>query len=143
MKPNAIKKSMTVRCLLSQKHSRIGACILKAYFNPSRSSPIIATLSSSALRRISHIVRLVELFSWLITTLYSFISQELKTVLVMNCLINHATRFLMLKTTTTKLYCLPNTSIVLLLQHLILAQPKFLCHRLKSTSRTAWIANPL
>jgi hypothetical protein len=64
-------------------------------------------------------------------------------VLVTDCLINYTTRFLMLKTTMTKSYCLPNTSIDLLLQHLILALLNFLSHHLKSASRIAWIANLL
>jgi hypothetical protein len=143
MKPNATTRSTTVRCLLSLKHSRIGACISKDYFNPSKSLPIIATLSSGALHRTSHVVKLVGLSFWLITTSYSSINQELRMVLVMDCLVNHAIRFLMLKTTTTKSYCLPNTSIVLLPQHSISALPKFLHHRLKGASRTAWITNPL
>jgi hypothetical protein len=136
-------RSTAARCSLSQRHSRIGTCILKNYLNPLKSSPIIAILSSGALRRTSHIVKLVELSFWLITTSYSSTNQESRMVLVTDCLVNHTTRFLMLKTTTTKLYCLPNTSINLLLQHLILALLKFPCYHLKSASRTAWIANPL
>jgi hypothetical protein len=48
--------------LLSQKHSKIGTCTLKAFLNSLRLLLIIAILSSGVLHKISHFNKLVELF---------------------------------------------------------------------------------